>query len=110
VTPDLAARRVIIAAYLYYRHDSPIVSDDVFDKTCNYVANNWGLLEPIRQFQLGSEEEIRTTGYHILITQQGEEAAFAVYRRKFGGTPSGSRIKDWLWSDEYRCRYASLGG
>jgi hypothetical protein len=109
MSPDLAARRVIIAAYLYYNHAAPVVSDEAFDKTCKYVANNWDRLEPIRQWQLGSPEDLLATGHHILITPAGEFAALAMHCAKVGASVSGPLISDWKVHEIYG-RYSGLSG
>lgn len=72
---DLWARLITIACYLYYHHDISIMSDGDFDKMCVEVADKWEELSPIRQWQLGSPEELKATGYHVKITLAGIEAA-----------------------------------
>lgn len=97
-----------MAAYLYYQHSTPIVSDAAFDAACKFVAANWDALEPIRQWQLGSPDEILSSGHHIKITQFGEDAAIAWHQRKFNHEPMGRRVTDWMISDEFDCLYAQL--
>ena len=110
--PDLAARRIIIAAYLYYERASPIVSDAAYDQLSRFVADNFEWLEPIRQFQLGSPREIRASGSHIKITQWGESAACARYMQKFDSDPHGTTIPFARYKtiQPWGCRFATFRG
>jgi hypothetical protein len=45
---DLCARQIVVASYLYYRHDVSMMSDGEFDKMCQRVADNWDQLDPVR--------------------------------------------------------------
>lgn len=82
--PNQAARMLICAAYLYYRCDSPVMSDGDYDKLSIYVAKNWDKLDEQLQWQLGDPDGIRATGMGILITQMGQGAAHAWHRKKIG--------------------------
>ena len=68
IAPDLAARRVIVAAYCYYVLDHPIMSDGEYDQLSAYVADHWDELEPIRRWQLGNPADTRAGGSHIKYT------------------------------------------
>lgn len=68
---DLCARKVIMSAFLYYSLDAPKLSDAEFDALCKRCIEEWDQLSPLRQFQLGSKEDLATTGYHIKITYAG---------------------------------------
>lgn len=72
---DLTARKVIMSAFLYYSLDAPKLSDQEFDRMCKRCIDNWDKLDPLRKLQLGSKEDLATTGYHIRITQFGVSAA-----------------------------------
>lgn len=69
LTPDLAARRVIVAAYAYYVLDQPIMSDAAYDRLSKYVANNWDELDRDRQWALDTPEDTRAGGSHIFFSQ-----------------------------------------
>ena len=86
-----AARMLIMSAYLYYRCDSPVLSDDVYDKLSLYVAKHWDALDKQLQWQLGDADAIRATGMGILITQMGMGAAHHWHKEK-----TGKSIKDGL--------------
>ena len=64
-----------MSAYLYYRCDSPAISDGEYDKLSLYVAKHWDALTEQLQWQLGDADAIRATGMGILITQMGQDAA-----------------------------------
>lgn len=74
---DLCARKVIMSAMLYYSLDHPILSDAEYDKLCSRCIAEWDSLSPLRQFQLGSPEELATTGFHIKITYYGVYGALS---------------------------------
>jgi hypothetical protein len=105
-------RRIIIASYLYYNRNSPIVSDAVFDESCKLVAYAWDFLSPIRKWQLGSEQELLAGGSHIKVTRIGEAAAIAMHIKKFNRPPHGPNIPPGWWkrSEKFRCEYATLNG
>ena len=81
-----AARLLIMSAYLYYRCDSPVISDGEYDKLSLYVAKHWDKLDEQLQWQLGDAEGIRATGMGILITQMGMGAAHHWHKKKKGTT------------------------
>lgn len=68
---DLCARKVIMSAFLYYSLDHPLLSDAEYDRLCKRCVTEWDKLSSLRQFQLGSPEELATTGYHIKISYYG---------------------------------------
>lgn len=74
---DAAARRVTMSALLYYSLDAPILTDADFDKLCKRCIEEWDDLSPLRKWQLGSREDLATTGYHIKITQAGVSGAIS---------------------------------
>ena len=39
------ARRVLMASFLYYRHDLSVMSDDDFDRACRFLARRSDLFE-----------------------------------------------------------------
>lgn len=105
---DLCARKVIMSAMLYYSLDAPKVSDQEFDAMCKRCIKEWDQLSPLRQFQLGSPEELATTGYHIKITYYGVYGALSWAgiegRVLFNQQPQTKRIKG-----QGRVRYWGVG-
>lgn len=85
--PDLIARRVVMSAFLYTELNSPVLSDADFDRSCQRVAERWQDVQPIRQWQLGSPENILTTSQHVKITRQSLDAAVAWYKYEFPKRP-----------------------
>jgi NAD-dependent DNA ligase len=83
-SPDYAARRVIIHAFLYYVMDAPLISDGEYDRLSQYVAKNFDALDPDRQWALGSAEEIRSSGYHIKFSSASVGAALNFHKYATG--------------------------
>jgi hypothetical protein len=77
---DLSARRVTLASILYYSADHNYVTDGQFDELCAELAEEFEFLSPFRQWQLGSAEEIASSGFHIKATWWAVGAANAVLR------------------------------
>lgn len=111
LTPELAARWLIMSAYLYYHRDSPVLPDGDYDEVSKYVADNLDELSPQMQWQLESPEAIRATGQGIKITPMGESASIAWYKTNTGFDPVGSDLhpKDWRKSDKHNCLYITIG-
>ena len=74
---DLAARRVIMSAMLYYGLGKPILSDGEFDELCGRLVTEWNDLSEQRKLCLGSPEELLAGGYHIKITTIAEDGAIS---------------------------------
>lgn len=95
---DLCARKVIMSAMLYYSLDAPVLSDQEFDAMCKRCIDNWEDLSPLRQFQLGSPEELATTAYQVKITHAGVHGAldWAGYKNRkvlFHQKPKKKRLE-----------------
>lgn len=73
--PDLAGRRIIVAAYCYYVLDDPVMTDAEYDKLSQYVADNWDALDPDRQWALGNPDSTRAGGSHIKFSRRAVSAA-----------------------------------
>jgi len=65
---DLIARKVLAASLIYYGLDESVVDDSQFDAWCKKLAKQWHKLDEFRQWQLGSAESIRTSGFHVKCT------------------------------------------
>ena len=92
---DLAARKVIVAAYLYYVLDGPTMSDAKFDELSRFVADHWEELSELRQWQLGSPDELRASGGHIRFTVASVHAARQAYIEYYRRYPSVGPPADW---------------
>jgi hypothetical protein len=68
ITPDLAARKILVAAFLYYVLDAPTMSDGMYDKLSQIAADGWDQLDPVRQWQLDSPDATRASGAHFKYT------------------------------------------
>jgi hypothetical protein len=111
---DLAARLVLMSAYLYYERASPVLSDSEYDRLTDEVCSKWCELEPIRQWQLGNPEELRATAHHSKITVLTEKAACAWYFDTYGRAPDLCYIGHWRFRKGPKrlnyVRYATLQG
>ena len=74
---DYIARRVLMASYLYYRHDKSMMSDERFDEMCRTLAHRWLALDPLLQWQLGSAHDLGGGGAHCKITFACESGALS---------------------------------
>jgi hypothetical protein len=76
VSPDLAARRVVVGSMLYYSLDvGDYMPDTEFDLITKRLAGEWwDQLDPIRKWQLGSRDDIGTTGFHVKVTTYAAQA------------------------------------
>jgi hypothetical protein len=107
---DLAARRVAIASYLYYRLDVSMMPDHEFDAMCQEVADHWDRLSPLRQFMLGSPAEISASGYHVKMTDMAVSSAHSwlndhpgQYWNRHIGAPT-----QWKFSKEHQLHWTSI--
>jgi hypothetical protein len=104
VSLDLIARQIVMAAYLYYRLDDPVLSDGDFDKLCQTAADRWDELDKFRQWQLGSAEAIRASGYQVRVTRLAEAGAWAWFKKVKGRDPRSSVGRIWRWRHSKRHR------
>ena len=95
IDPDLAARKLIVAAYLYYVLDSPTISDHEYDQLSVYVSQHFKKLNKIRQWQLGSANDIYSGGSHIKFTVMAVNAAREMYREANGSDPELPSPEEW---------------
>lgn len=88
MSPDLAARRLIMAAHLYYDHAQPIISDSENDKLAKFVSAHFDDLHPTRQWQLRNRKIILTTTHHVKLTAQSIQASHKWYYSAFRRWPN----------------------
>lgn len=106
--PDLAARKVIVSAYLYYVCDAPILSDAEYDRLSCVAATGWGELHPDRQWALGEPDEIRASGCGIKFSSLAVHAARTAYTQHFKRTPPFPLPTTWRERSD-GVRYVTAG-
>ena len=79
--PDLAGRWVIMLSHLYYDRAVSIIPDFEFDRLCRYVSDHFDEISPVVQWQLGSAEAIKSSGFHVKITCMGASSANGIAAR-----------------------------
>lgn len=107
LSPDLAARCVIVAAYMYYVLDQSERNDSEYDNLARFVADNWDKLEDDRKWALGSPEQIRSTGSHIKYAYAAVAAAYEQLRSR-GINPSQPFPTEWQ-EEAGHGRYVTAG-
>lgn len=107
MTPDLAARKVMVASYMYYVLDESPMTDHEFDHMCQYVADHWEELQDDRKFCLGSPEDIRASGAHIKFTVMCVDAARTMYYEKHNAPPAYPYPHKWKRDRKLRLRYVT---
>lgn len=103
-----AARKIVMSAYLYYRCDLNILPDSEYDTLVNLVTAHWKELPPIFQYQLGSPEELRSSGFHILVTPYSEAGARQWYRDETKQPVLFPVIEVWQKNNEFGCHFARI--
>ena len=111
---DLKARCVVMSCVLYYRYSAPILEDHEFDTLCNELADNWDQLSPFRQWQLGSPDQIRASGFHVKVTVYAERGALAWHQSKLKCLPLDYQQHmiaedEWKFDEEHQVRWVNLG-
>lgn len=94
MSPDLAARQLLVASYIYYVLDGNVMSDSEYDQLSIYVADNWDQVDPIRQWQLGDPGATQAGGSHFLFTVYTVDAAW--YKLK-GTIMSSQQMEAITW-------------
>lgn len=94
-SPDLAARRLIVASYAYYVLDNPIMSDGDYDKVSQRVADKWADLDPDRQWAMGTPDDTRAGGSHFKFTTRAVMAVAAKFAEL--GRPTPPVPETWLF-------------
>jgi hypothetical protein len=107
VSLDLIARRVVMASVIYYGLDQSIVSDQQFDHWCKKLYRLWFRLDNFRQWQLGSREEIITSGFHVKVTWASLGGTTSWLESLGLSTGPIVPIKDWQWSKKRQVHYLS---
>ena len=98
---DLTARKVVMASLLYYGLDETIVPDPEFDAWCIKLYRLWFRLDPFRQWQLGTRDQIKATGFHVKVTHAAVGGAIAW----LGTSRRAIATSDWQWSKRHRVQW-----
>lgn len=79
MTADLRARRLLMAAHLYYDRHHNVMSDAAYDALSLQVISDMEMMasglpgveqiQAIRLYQLGSVEDLRASGFHLKFTR-----------------------------------------
>jgi NAD-dependent DNA ligase len=101
MSPDLAARRILVAAYCYYVLDTSPMSDAEYDKLSNIVADHWDELPPVRQWALGNPTDTRASGSHFKFTTLTVDAARHLVKTEH---PYPSK---WSFNKEHQVHYVT---
>ena len=84
---DHTCRLVLMSAYLYYKRDTQVLSDQENDELCKLVAKNWRSV-PSRYKPLlapdGDPFDLLTTSHHCLYSRQVEGGALAWLQHQRG--------------------------
>ena len=106
------ARRVLMASFLYYRHDLSVMSDDDFDRACRFLARRWRALDDHLRWQLESPEAIAATGYHCRITMQCEGGATMWASRVGLGRIKRVPMSEWVrqFDEKRQVHWVYAGG
>lgn len=104
---DLIARKVIMTSMAYYGLGVSLVSDAQFDKWCQKLSKLWFRLDTFRQWQLGSREEIKTSGFHVKVTEAAAGGTFAWLKEQGFKPRQINPTRLWLWSKRHRVHYLS---
>lgn len=103
---DFIVRRVIMSAWLYYECNVNVVSDGQYDEWSNIVADNWDRVDPFRKKQMGSPDEIRSSGSHIKHTSLSTDGAMSWYKSLNPDTNFSQISKDrWKFCEDLGCYY-----
>jgi hypothetical protein len=84
ISPDFAARKILLAAYCYYVLDYSMMTDAKYDRLSDYVARRWKDVDPDRQFALCNPCDTRSTGMHFRFSVHTVGAALNYYKYATG--------------------------
>lgn len=92
-TGDYLARMVIIHCCLYYHYNDEILPDTEYEKLVHQVIERWDELDPIRQWQLGSKEDIHASGFRVIQTQLSASGALSYFKEIEKRMPNDPTMK-----------------
>lgn len=109
ISPEHAARLVLMSAFLYYELASPVLSDAGYDNLSQLVADRWDELSPMLKWQLGSKEAIRSSGHHARLTRMTCGGAREWHKDVLGYYPQADQL-EWRHGGLDGCMYATIKG
>lgn len=110
ISPDYAARLVVMSALLYYRFSSPVLTDDDNDKLVMYLSEpeHYGKLSALRQWQLGDINEFSSSTHRVYVTTMAYYGALS-WHKWVTGTELVYPEPNWYTSVDYATRYIPAG-
>jgi len=63
--PNVLVAWYLMASYLYYREDTNILSDTLYDKICVQLLDKWDTIEHQHKFLVDKEQLKAGTGYAL---------------------------------------------
>lgn len=63
--PSSCVAWYLLSSYCYYREAESLLSDEVFDRLCKYMYDNWDSLEHKLKYLVDKESLTAGTGYDI---------------------------------------------
>lgn len=97
--PDLAARTLIMASYAYYVLDNPLMSDGLYDRLSNHIADKWPLLLAERQWALDNPDDTRASGAHFKFCTRAVFAVAAEFAKL--GRSEPPTPETWLFDETF---------
>jgi hypothetical protein len=107
LNPDLAARKIIVAAYCYYVLDDGPMTDHEYDAMSKYVAEHWDQLSPERQWQLGDPVATAAGGSHFKFTVLAVDASRTLFRERNKRLPDYPYPHKWKTDRKMKLRYVT---
>jgi hypothetical protein len=107
LVPDLAARKIIVAAYMYYVLDDGPMSDHEYDAMSKYVAEHWDQLDPVRQWQLGDPGSTAAGGSHFKFTVMSVGAARELFWKRNKRCSDYPYPHKWKTDKQMKLRYVT---
>ena len=93
--PNVLIAWVLMASYAYYIKDSPILSDEVFDKMCKHLYDRWDDYSHVHK-SLIERESLKAGSLYYLkegdYTMMTKQAATELIERVYGSF----RGREWM--------------
>ena len=103
---DLACRKILMSAYLYYRRGVSVISDAENDRLCTLVSSQWSSVPKHYQHLLdpnsGGAEAILHTTMHCKYTDRVEKGALAWLQEIIGEELAPLSVEDALEMNDKR--------
>jgi len=63
--PSVGVAWYLMTSYLYYHHDTSVLSDPAFDNLCKYLDEDWDAIEHIHKHLINREDLRAGTGFAL---------------------------------------------